>query len=62
MGTKGIYKRGNVWWIRFTGPDDKTKFESSRSHRKRDAEALLAQRKNEVHEGRYLNFLIPLCN
>ena len=53
IATKGIYKRGNNFWIRFTGPDDKTKFESSRSHRKRDAEALLAKRKNEVQEGRY---------
>ena len=53
MATKGIYKRWNVWWIRFTGPDDKTKFESSRSPRKRVAEALLSKRKNEVQEGRY---------
>ncbi len=53
MKTKGIYKRGNNYWIRFKGPDDKIKFESSRSHRKRDAEALLAKRKNEVQEGRY---------
>jgi integrase len=53
MATKGIYKRGNIYWIRFTGPDDKIKFESSRSQRKRDAEALLAKRKNEVQEGRY---------
>ena len=42
MSTKGLYKRGNIYWIMFTGPDDKTKFESSRSHRKRDVEALLA--------------------
>jgi hypothetical protein len=53
MATKGIYKRGNIWWIRFTGPDGKTKFESSRSHEKRNAEAFLAKRKNEVQEGRY---------
>ena len=30
MATKEIYKRGNIYWIRFTGPDDKIKFESSR--------------------------------
>ena len=53
MTTKGLYKRGNVWWIRFTGHDEKIKFESSRSHRKKDAEALLTKRKNEVQEGRY---------
>jgi hypothetical protein len=33
MTTKGIYKRGNIYWIRFTGPDEKIKFETSRSHR-----------------------------
>jgi integrase len=54
MTTKGIYKRGNNFWIRFSGPDGKIKFESSRSHRKRDAEALLAKRKNEVQEGKYI--------
>jgi integrase len=54
MATKGLYKRGNVWWIRFTGPDGKVKFESSRSHKKKDAEVLLAKRKNEVQEGRYI--------
>ena len=54
MTTKGLYERGNIWWIRFTGPDGKIKFESSRSHRKRDAEVLLAKRKNEVQEGKYI--------
>ena len=53
MATKGIYKRGNVWWIRFMGPEGKVRQETARSHRKRDAEALLAKRKNEVQEGRY---------
>ena len=53
MATKGLYKRGNIYWIRFKGPDEKIKFESSQSHKKRDAEALLAKRKNEVQEGRY---------
>jgi len=27
---KGLYKRGNVWWIRYAGPDGKIRFESSR--------------------------------
>lgn len=54
MSTKGIYKRGNNYWIRFTGPDEKIKFESSHSHRKKDAEALLSKRKNEIQEGRYI--------
>src|SRR2546426_106380 len=27
--TKGLYKRGNIWWIRYTGPDGKKRFESN---------------------------------
>jgi len=53
MATKGIYKRGNIWWIRFLGPDGKILQKTSGSHKKRDAEALLAKRRNEVQEGRY---------
>jgi hypothetical protein len=55
MTTKGIYKRGNIYWIRFTGPDEKIKFETVRSHRKKDAEVLLAKIKNEVQEGRCMS-------
>jgi len=54
MATKGIYKRGSIYWIRFTDSSNKTKFESSHSHKKRDAEALLAKRKAEVNEGKYI--------
>lgn len=42
MDAKGIYKKGNIWWIRFKGPDDIKKFESS-----------LAKRKNEIQERKY---------
>ncbi len=45
--TKGIYKRGNVWWIRYTGGDGKKRFESSRSALFKVAEKLLIQRKND---------------
>ena len=53
MKSKGIYKRGSIYWISFAGPEGKIRQETSRSHRKKDAEALLIKRRNEVQEGRY---------
>lgn len=50
--TKGLYKRGNIWWIRYTGPDGKKRFESSMSGSQKDAEALLIHRKNDVLQGK----------
>ena len=38
---KGLFKRGNVWWIRYAGIDGRIVRESSASTRFRDAEALL---------------------
>jgi integrase len=48
---KGIYKRGNVYWIRYAGLDGKIRFESGGKSFK-DAQGLLIHRKNEVKEGR----------
>ena len=49
MGTtKGIYKRGNVWWICYADADGKTQFESSKSSSYKDAESLLVKRRYEV--------------
>jgi integrase len=48
---KGIYKRGEIWWIRYTGCDGKKRFESSKSKYFKVAEKLLVQRKSEVMEG-----------
>jgi integrase len=50
--TKGIYKRGNIYWIRYAGPDGKTRFESSRSTAFKDAQALLIKRKKQVQDGK----------
>jgi len=47
-----IFKRGNVYWIRYTRIDGKQKRESSYSNKFKDAEALLAQRKNSISEGK----------
>lgn len=49
---KGIYKRGNVYWIRYAGLNGKTIFESSCSAKFREAEALLISRKQAVKEGK----------
>ncbi|MHC4293300.1 MAG: phage integrase, partial [Planctomycetota bacterium] len=49
---KGIYKRHNTYWIRYAGIDGKTVYESSGSHRFKDAEALLIDRKKTVKEGK----------
>ena len=48
---KGLYKRGNVWWIRYAGIDDKVKMESSGSDKFRVAEALLIKRRQAIQEG-----------
>lgn len=48
---KGLYKRGNVWWIRYAGLDGKIRFESGGPSYK-EAQDLLIQRKNEVKEGK----------
>ena len=49
---KGLFKRGNVWWIRYAGIDGRITRESSGSTRFRDAEALLIQRRNDIKEGK----------
>ncbi len=49
---KGIYKRGNVYWIRYAGLDGRTVYESSGSDKFRDAEVKLIQRKNSIKEGK----------
>jgi integrase len=49
---KGIYKRGNVYWIRYVGLDGRIVFESSGSDKFRNAEALLIQRRQSIKEGK----------
>ncbi len=49
---RGIYKRGNIWWIRYAGLDGKIIYESSGSTRFKDAEALLIKRKAEIKAGK----------
>ena len=49
---RGLYKRGNVWWLRYADLDGKTKYESSGSEKQRDADALLHKRKADVKAGK----------
>ena len=52
MPRRGIYKRGNICWIRYAGLDGQEVRESSHSSKLKDAEALLIQRKNAVQDGK----------
>jgi len=49
---RGIYQRGNVFWIRYAGVDDRTVFESSESIKYRAAETPLIQRMQAIKEGK----------
>lgn len=50
--TKGIYRRGRVYWITYMGVDGKQKYESTGSDLKANAELLLAQRRLDVDAGK----------
>jgi hypothetical protein len=49
---RGIYRRGEVYWICYAGLDGRIVRESSGSKKYRDAEALLIKRKQSIAEGK----------
>jgi integrase len=49
---KGIYKRGNVWWIRYAGIDGKIRFVSCGPDSFKEAEAKLTQKRQDVQDGK----------
>ena len=49
---RGIYKRGEIYWIRYAGLDGKMRFESSYSKRFKYAQTLLTKRGKEIDEGK----------
>jgi integrase len=49
---KGIYKRGNIYWIRYAGLDGKIVRVSADTTKFREAETLLIQRKQSIKEGK----------
>ncbi len=52
MAAKGIYRRGEIYWIRYAGIDGRIVRESSRSSKFRDAETLLIRRRQGIKEGK----------
>jgi len=51
MATRGVYRRGKVWWIRYTGVDGKQIRESSGSAKLKAAEDLIKLRQAAVVKG-----------
>lgn len=49
---KGLFKRGNVWWLRYSDGFGRIIRESSRAPRFKDAETLLIERKKAIREGK----------
>ncbi|SPQ01567.1 hypothetical protein NBG4_60043 [Candidatus Sulfobium mesophilum] len=49
---KGIYKRRKIYWIRYSGLDGKTVYESSGSEKFDKAHELYISRKNAIKEGK----------
>ncbi len=49
---KGIYKRGDIYWIRYAGLDGRVIRESSKSTKFKDAQDLLIARKQAIREGK----------
>lgn len=53
MKTRGIFKRGNTYWIRYADPTGRIVRESAKTRNINEALKLLAKRKTEVAEGKY---------
>lgn len=51
---RGLYKRGETWWMQFAGPNGKVR-ESTGTSSKKLAISILAKRRVEVAEGRFLD-------
>jgi integrase len=49
---KGLYKRGNIWWLRYAGPDGRVHYESARTTDFEEAENLLIDRRKEIKDGK----------
>ena len=49
---RGVYKRGNVYWIRYAGLDGRIVRESSGGIKFKEAEDLLIERKQSIREGK----------
>jgi len=50
--TKGLYKRGNVWWMTYVDASGVQQWESTRSKSKTEAEYILSKLQVDVKEGK----------
>lgn len=53
MKTRGVFKRGSIYWIRYADPAGRIVRESARTKNLNEALKLLARRKTEVAQGKY---------
>ncbi len=58
MKTRGVFKRGGVYWIRYADPTGKIVRESARTRNINEALKLLAKRKAEIAEGKFPEKLV----
>ena len=49
--TKGLYKRGNIWWMTYRDALGQQRFESCKTQKKGEAEQRLIDRRKEVIDG-----------
>ena len=49
---KGLYKRGNVWWLRYAGPDGRVRYESTGTSDFKEAKGTLVDRRKEIKDGK----------
>ena len=49
--TRGLYKRGNVWWMTYCDAIGTQRFEFCKTSNKKDAEMRLVDRRKEAQEG-----------
>jgi len=50
--TRGIYRRGNIWWVMYANIDSTMIYESTHSSKFRDAELMLHKRKADIQAGK----------
>jgi len=49
---KGLFKRGNIWWLRYSDGNGKIIRESSKAAKFKEADIILSERKKAIREGK----------
>ena len=52
--SRGIYKRGNIWWFMYSNLDSVMVYESSKSQNYKDAVDMLHKRKADIQAGKHV--------